>query len=129
MALAYLFECHFEDGTILFQTPTDVSSIDSSKSAFYDVSLRLAEVEVFGLVNNEHTYAVFLKDGHFEIDGVPFELTSGDDCIPVGTAFRLVYFRRHRHQFGGVEDHLVTYHFGWQATINGKNLQRTISLR
>lgn len=44
MNLAYLFECHLKDGTMIQQTPEDVSVIDPAKSAFYDVLQRINDV-------------------------------------------------------------------------------------
>jgi hypothetical protein len=131
MELAYLFECHFVDGTMIQQTPDDISKLDSARSAFYDVSQRIDEVIVFGLVNDDHTYVVDLRDGHFEIDGVPFDI-SGQDELPAGTSYRLIYFRRVVHTitqgFVNMTDSTVKYHIGWQATVDGKNFQQTISV-
>lgn len=131
--LAYLFECHFSDGTAIVQTPEDISSIDPTRSEFFDVLQRTEDIESFGIYNNENTYAVDLRDGHFEINGIPFEV-HGDDELPVDInqcKLRLIYFRRHRHTVTlGLdgEEHDVAYHVGWQTTIDGKNYQRTISV-
>lgn len=129
--LAYLFECHFKDGSILFQTADDVSATMPEKSAFFDVLQRIDDVEVFGIVNDEHTYAVDLRDGHFEIDGVPFKVT-GDEELTADCTFRLVYFRRVRQTvsmgYTNMESTTVEYHIGWQTTIDGKNHQKTISV-
>ena len=128
--LAYLFECHFTDGTILQQTPEDISQIDPTRSAFYDVMQRNDDVMVFGLVNDEHTYAVDLRDGHFEVDGVPFEI-HGQDVLPNDTKYRVVYFRRVTHtitQGYSIVESIIKYHIGWQATVDGKNYQQTIAL-
>ena len=127
--LAYLFECHFTDGTVYQQTPEDVS-VTGVGSAFTDVMQRIDEVEVFGIVNDEHTYAVDLVDGHFEIDGVPFNVHA--EQLPPDCKYRLIYFRRHRHTitmgYSDMEEHTVEYHIGWQTTVDGKNYQRTISV-
>src|SRR4051812_41703280 len=114
--LAYLFECHFTDGSIIFQTQEDVSTVDPTRSAFYDVVQKLDAVEVFGLVNDQNTYAVDLRDGHFELNGVPFEVHSGTQ-LPPDCVFRLIYFRRCRHTvtmgYSEMQDHSVEFHFGW----------------
>lgn len=131
--LAFLFECHFTDGTMIQQTPDDISSADPSRSQFYDVLQRLNEVQSFGIYSDLHTYAVDLRDGHFEIDGTPFTLPC--DELPEGHAdFRLIYFRRHTHtqtlgQETTEEDHQIAFHIGWQTTYNGRNYQRTISVK
>jgi len=126
MALDYLFECRFSDGTILKQTQADVSTTDVTKSAFYDV-LQGVPV-VFSISNGTHLYTVDLGDGHFEIDGIRFFIHGNrpeGDCT-----YRLIYFRRHHHNTsqGGGRSHSVEYHIGWQTTIAGENYQQTISL-
>jgi hypothetical protein len=128
--LAYLFECHFADGTVLQQTPEDLSKTEPNKSAFYDVLQRNDEVIVFGIVNDDHTYAVDLRDGHFEIDGVPLYV-HGQDELPPDTKYRVVYFRRVSHmitQGYEIAESAVKYHIGWQATVDGKNYQKTIAV-
>ncbi len=95
MKLSYLFECHLNDGTLIQQTEEDVSTIDPTRSAYYDVVQRKADVEAFGIFNDQHTYAVDLRDGHFEIDGVPFFIMSGDPGLAEDQKLELVYFRRH----------------------------------
>lgn len=130
MELTHLFECHFSDGTVITQSPEDVSSIDPNKSAFYDVLQRIDEVEVFAICSAEHIYVVDLRDGHFEIDGVPFSAHDGNDH-PENCKFRLIYFRRNWQtvilgQEGTI--HEVQYHIGWQTTVDGKNIQRTIAV-
>lgn len=136
MELQYLFECHFNDGTMLQQTQEDISKIappEDKKSAFYDVKQRMDDVIVFGLVNDHHTYVVDLRDGHFEIDGVPFNVHDGEN-FPVGAKFRLIYFRRNFQSvtLGYVQAQSSTceYHLGWQTNLSdGTNIQRTISIR
>lgn len=128
-ALKYLFEAHLRDGSVIRQNPEDVSSTDPERSAFYDVQQRIHEVAYFGLFNEGATYLVDLADGHFEINGTPFVLR--DPMMPVqeNTAYRLIYFRRHKVDFNiGLEEvgHDIQFFLGWQATIDGKNYQRTI---
>ena len=150
MKLAYLFECHFNDGTIIQQTEEDVSKIDPNRSSFYDVIQRKDDVEVFGIFNDQHTYAVDLRDGHFEIDGAPFSIQKDvsvepteENPTPVLEPFvkipdqklELVYFRRHVHvtvmgQENVPEDisHSIEFFMGWKTTVNGKEVQQTISV-
>lgn len=129
--LTHLFECHFADESVLIQSPDDISTIDPTRSAFYDVQQRLDEVIVFGVCSADHTFVVDLRDGHFEIDGVPFDV-HGDDDLPEGDhKYRLVYFRRNWQTVNvgtGEQFHEMHYFVGWQTTINGKNYQRTISV-
>lgn len=135
MKLAYLFECHLTDGTVIHQSPEDVSQINLSRSAFFDVAQRLDDVQVFGLYNDEHTYAVDLRDGHFEIDGVPFNIhTALIELLPE-QKLELVYFRRHVHisTQGQVmsedQSHTIEYFFGWKTTIDEKEVTQTISVK
>lgn len=127
--LKYLFGVHYKDGTEFFQTSEDISSRDPTRSAFYDVNQE--EVELFQLNNVEgHTYLVDLRDGHFEIDHIPFFAR----IPPTGAVLRLIFFRRHRRNFHvGLEgpeqlSHEVEYHFGWQTTVEGCNIQQTLIL-
>jgi len=131
--LRYLFEAHLKDGTVIRQTPEDVSTAEPlTRSAFYDVAQRIDEVRVFGLYNDKHTYIVSLEDGHFEIDGVPFSaqpVTS--PCIAEGGKFKLLYFRDHQQEIhvsakveedGSVTEtrtageHYHQYRMGWEYT-------------
>jgi hypothetical protein len=125
VVLKYLFGVHYKDGTEFFQTPEDVSTTNSLKSAYYDV--RQEDIELFQLNGEGATYLVDLRDGHFEIDGVPFYA----QIPPEGSELRLIYFRRHRHHFNiGMDEvkHEIEYHFGWQTTHEGKNYQQTLIL-
>ena len=130
--LTYLFECHFSDGTFLQQTKEDVSKTDPTKSAFFDVVNSKQEVTVFGLYNDTNTLIVDLRDGHFEVNGVPFNFHA-EHYPEQPTEFRLIYFHRHRHTVTMGQpttelDHTVEYHCGWQTTVNGKNYQQTIAV-
>ena len=90
--LDYLFTVLYKDGNTYQQTPEDVSVSDPLKSCFFDI--KQDEVKTFTLKGNGHTYLVSLEDGHFEIDGVSFK--NHDEVL---TNFRLIFFRRHRHNF------------------------------
>jgi hypothetical protein len=123
MTLSYLFTCQFKDGTTIKQTSEDISKTDPTRSAFYDVVQRLPDVSKFSLANGQHTCAVDLTDGHFEIDGFPFR--THEDLLG---EYRLIYFRRHQHKraLGGPDAHSVQFFIGWQTTVDGKNIQSTI---
>ena len=128
MQLAYLFEAHLKDGTLIQQTPEDVSKLDPTRSAYYDVVQRKADVEVFGIFNDDHTYAVDLRDGHFEIDGLPFNVLSGDPQLPEGQKLELVYFRRHIQTMvlGAVEiaeEEPTEFFIGWKTTIKAQPVE------
>ena len=88
----------------------------------------------FRLVGNGHIYEVDLVDGHFDIDGVPFEIHE-QNLIPKD--LRLVYFRETKVQatLGMNQEIKTTNHFvnryfiGWQCTINDKNYQYTLAVK
>lgn len=152
--MKYLFECHFNDGTVLQQTEADVSTVDSTRSAFYDVMQRSADIIVFGIYNDQNTYAVDLRDGSFLVNGAKFSvpakvvvatLVTATDCDPKAELqsldfeaqpdqkYELVYFRRHSHvTVMGASDvpeelsHRVEYHLGWSTLVDGTEVRQTI---
>src|SRR5471030_1660418 len=122
MNLSYLFEAHLNDGTLIQQTEEDISQIDPLRSAYYDVIQRKDDIVAFGIYNNDHTYAVDLRDGHFEINGAPFYVMSGDPKLTENQKYELVYFRRHVQTMvvGAVEfeeESPVEYFIGWKTII------------
>ena len=151
--LKYLFGVHFKDGSEYFQGSEDSSLLDPAKrTAYYDISKQdeqgniicrgpedafpnlvwaRDDVELFQLEGEGHKYVVDLRDGHFEIDGIPFFAK----IPPPNSILSLVFFRRRRiHQHNQVMDgELKTvgmsqeceYHMGWQ-TIDGKASQTLI---
>lgn len=144
ISLRYLFEAHLKDGTVIRQTQDDQSTAEPlTRSAYFDVAQRLDEVELFGLYNEQHTYTVSMRDGHFEVDGVPFSaqpVASG--VINEGGRFELVYFRDHQQEFvvtasvgadGQITEsrtlgpHYHQYRMGWNYfDPNGKVYTQTI---
>ncbi len=131
--MRYLFKAFFNDETIIHQTPDDVSSTNPSKSSYYDVAQRLEDVVYFGLYSPEHTYLVDLQDGHFEIDGVSFFVQDPSNQPPSSYIKdrRLIYYRTVTKHFVGnteVGSDPIEFVIGWQATVDGKNYQSTISV-
>jgi|SRR3989344_221862 len=122
--MKYLFEVEYTDGTFFQQNKEDVSLTDPKRSAFFDV--KQEEVKRFTL-KGPNTFCVDLTDGHFEINGISIRLH--DEQL---SDFRLIYFRRHRHQFNlALEEklHEITFRFGWQANDkDGKNVQRVMEI-
>ena len=134
MPLKYLFQANFSDSTFIQQTQDDQSTLLPEKSAFYDVLQKQDDLVSFGLFSDEvpTTWAVDLKDGHFEVNELPFMVHGAPVTFPVDTVFRLIYFRSVKRHFRigtieaiGVD---ISYHIGWQTTINGQNHQRTIEV-
>ena len=132
--LKYLFVAHFEDGQIYQQTLEDVSQLvvpteERNASAFTDV-LELCKQKkllTFSLVGEGHNYTVDLRDGHFEIDSIPF-VSHEEDFIK---QFNLLFYRQHQHDFtpeGKTLAHRVKYVIGWESTVNGKNYKHLIHI-
>ena len=125
--LKYLFTAEYKDGTSYLQNKEDISILEPDKrSCFFDV--KQSEVKRFWLEGEGHKYLVDLIDGHFEIDGVPFKLH--DENLK---DFRLIFFRRHRHQFNRETreelSHETTYRLGWQTNNEkGENIQRVMEI-
>lgn len=132
LKLKYLFHALFKDGTVLSQTPEDISAQDPIRSAFFDVANRMEEVVRFALEGEGHVWVVDLMDGHFELDDVMFFMGDPDDPPPEGTLFRLIYVRRHWHQMksgpgGREETHRMGFIMGWQYTDpGGRNRKQTL---
>lgn len=143
--IKHFFKCIFRDGSIMEQTPEDVSVVDPSRNCFYDVMQeeeKRGGIKEFILEGQGHKYVVNLIDGHFQIDdGTVFYLHDGNDmgCAPIDCKLKLVQFRRRQeHQdityslsTGAVRqlgEHRSTAQqfLGWQTNINGKNFKHTI---
>ena len=99
VVLKYLFAAQYNDGTIFYQDENDISLIDPKKSQFYDVLQKEEKLEAFALHGDGHQYAVDLRDGHFEIDGIPFNLYD----MSIANR-RVIFFRRHTHNFNRSEE-------------------------
>lgn len=131
----FLFVATFEDGTQIFQNPEDRSAHVEGKNCFFDV-LQYAEKSplicfVLGSVeaNWAVTFGVDLRDGHFEVNGIPFFQHRHDRETLEG--FRLIYFRNNRIELSGdgISDHSVGYTLGWQTTgLDGGNVQKIIKI-
>jgi hypothetical protein len=128
--LKYLFAAQFNDGAMMYQTHDDVSELDKTKSKFYDVLQKEKEVPLiaFALQGEGNQYTVDLRDGHFEINGVPFFLHEDP-----AENIRLVFFRRHTHDFNAdseEENHTVEYYIGWQGNkpVTGENVKHLINI-
>lgn len=130
MPLKYLFTATYEDGTVFHQSPDDRSSIEPEKrSAFFD-ALRIGETKKmvrFELKGQGHSYAVDLKDGHFEVDGVPVRMH--EDLLE---GFSLIFFRKHTHTFiqetGKEIGHQTVYRIGWQVE-GPRNYQQVMQIQ
>jgi hypothetical protein len=127
--ILYPFTANFKDGSSYTQSLDDSPRISPIGSSFTDIKDRLEDIDTFclhDLDSNRHIL-VDLKDGHFEYDG---ESHKDPHNLPLGTTYRLIYYRhvqQHLHSDGTTSTD-VEYHAGWQATVDGKNYQHTVSV-
>lgn len=135
MPLKYLFIATFADGSTIVQQPEDKSTIDPEKrSQFYDV-LQYAEkspIVRFELKSEDggpaRTFAVDLRDGHFEVNGQAMRMHESDEA-----GFELIFFRQHTHDFlvSRTENketrHKIVYRMGWKIAGN-QNYQRVMQI-
>ena len=139
----YLFKAEFADGTIYEQPESDLNS--GVKSCFSVVLERINEVKKFSLIGEEQVWSVDLTDGHFEHNGVPFQVNT--EITPkVLTDYRLIYFQRKGVQMTEeivLDDNLQaqtvgrrlgtpyikSFRFGYQANdVDGANHQQIIEI-
>lgn len=128
--LKYTFHAYMRDGSVIRQTPEDVSPNALGKSAFWDVAERLDDVCVFSLNHgDELSVLVRLHDGAFYFGGGGWFYASSagmqERPLPAGGRFRLQYFRRVSREIrqGGETLPIVTsYNIGWDYFIGGQKL-------
>ena len=146
--MKYLFKAEFLDGTTYEQHPNDLSIAgEGFGSSFSDIieRVRNGEVKIFSLISKEHTGLVDLQDGHFEVDGLLFEVSS-DFNNTLLSSYRLIYFRRVRQcsqkivtldnelnpnvEDGEMTSQIVGFRIGWQANDeSGKNYQQILEIK
>lgn len=125
--LDYLFIAEAENGTVISQTPDDVSRLDPTKSSFYDV-LQNLPLKKFTLVGKGHLLTVDFTDGHIEIDG----RSVYSQRPPEKGKIEPIYYRKvqqmqrvtvYEDGFRDTQPTLpaVRYYIGWQTTYSGKN--------
>lgn len=146
LPLDYLFIAETFSGQLIKQTPDDISSIDPTKSAFYDV-IQSLPLKSFSLVGRGQIFKVDLVDGHMEINGNPIP---SDKQPHEGSTITPIYYREtmqlQKHEYEkrftdkilglfywdahskNMTPHEV-YKIGWQARHKGKNqkFEMTIS--
>lgn len=123
--LKYLFTAFYRDGSKFEQTDGDISNIDPTKSAFYDVDQN--NLIKFELSDGQQKISVNLDNGSFDINGFPLNI--GDDELPIRNNLRLIYYRQNTVLFGPNPSRDVVYCLGWQTTFNGKNYKKIIEFR
>lgn len=131
--LKYLFDVEFTDGTVYTQNADDRSVIDPEKrSCYYDVSKDVEngkQIKYFLLSDGINGYRVNLMDGSFMVNGATFKTHEEEDL----NDFRLIYFRKHTHNFNQSNEelsHEIVFRMGWQANDSkGNNVQRVIEIK
>jgi hypothetical protein len=110
MSLKYWFGVVYKDGSTFDQNEEDKSTVDPLRSSYFDV--RLEDVVVFYIHDDESAYSVNLETGEFAVDGHHFRM---HDDGEVSGRLELVFHRRHRHDFNGTTEigHAVVYRIGW----------------
>lgn len=100
---------------------------------FKEVLDRQDELEKFELVGNGEVYQVNLITGEFFIKGVKF-LPVTETELGVyhrSVKYRIIYYRRIQTTISQTKvgkPNLLCYLLGWQATIDGKNIQRVMHI-
>jgi hypothetical protein len=130
--LKYIFSVLFDDGTTYEQNPQDISLIDAQRSCYFDIQRmveegkRVVQFVLNGQDDAGHIYAIDLVTGEFVVNQARFKFHEGTITEPM----RLIFFRRHTHTFNaGIEvEHGLVYRFGWQATVDGENVQRVMEI-
>jgi hypothetical protein len=107
----YSWTANMKDGRTLFEDINNIKDVLDGG------------VDLFHLTDKEHNIAVSLTDGIFYINTFAFDTGIRAD------QYRLIYFRRQRMSYTtgrgeSVPQHIHRYLIGWQATVNGENIQR-----
>lgn len=137
MKLPHIFSytATFEDGTQIVQNhhdeDGDKSLTKENGTRFTDIQAKEKESKLLCFVchNENYSFGVDLRDGHFEINGIPFFQHRPELGEPYKD-FRVVYFRTIRQiRESGKEDRaeIVCHGIGWQVTHNGENIQKIIT--
>jgi hypothetical protein len=137
--LKYLFTVTYKDGSVYQQNAEDRSLKEPEKRSCY-FDLDQDNIASFVLKGAGHEYGVYLKDGHFTVDGIPFSMSEGHwhvepngkrQLIPLGE-MKLVFFRQHTHHFKVGETtqkevgHEIVYRMGWEVQMPCGHTQREI---
>ncbi len=122
--LKYLFEALLLDGTSIRQTQKDASTLDPTKSAWFDVLQRLDDVDALLLHRDglETVASVWMSDGRFRVNGNEFFVApcGVTDRHLVGGKHRAHYYSRPTVNLVSGEEIDRLYAIGWEYVINGK---------
>lgn len=122
----FTYLAKFRDGSVFLQPKDDLSTIDPTKSAFYDVLQKIDDVVYFEVTDNdERSLSVDLVTGLFKSDGNMLPAHPG---VSSGSKLTLVHFRRVKisPQSKTTE---TEYHIGYDFEKDGKAVRHTVTIR
>lgn len=121
----FYFVATFADGTQIFQNEADVSPNDPVKNCYFDVLERskTEQPASFVITDGTHVFGVDLRDGHFEVNGVPFFQHRPEFANQQYKDFQLVYFRTPKIEIDAktmepIRGTVGSYTIGWTAKDN-----------
>jgi hypothetical protein len=126
----FKFTAAFEDGTVIEQNDEDISVVDKTRSCYFDVKEKEKESKLVSFVihNDSYSLGVDLRDGHFELNGIPF--FQHDPIITPYENFEIEYYRtvvreirQDGTQISGIID---SYTVGWKVTYKGEEIKRIV---
>ena len=126
--LEYQWIANFQDGAV-HQFPDDGPEVN-----FRDVLARQDELDALTLMHWSGKFFIMvdLTNGVISFNGdLKFHPMLGSETIPVGTRFRVIYYRRvrqHMRSDGKDLGRETAYYIGWQTTIDGRNVKRIFSI-
>jgi hypothetical protein len=130
----FFFVATFGDGSQIVQNESDTSLIAEDKNCFYDVLERSKKDKPisFVLTNGEMTFGVDLRDGHFEINGVPFFQHRPDLPQEHYDNFKLFYYRTTKIEIDAHTQEITRgyvggYTLGWETRHKGKKVERKLA--
>ena len=137
LANVFRFVATFADGTQIAQNEEDVSPMDETKNCYFDVLQRTANNDppvCFVITDGTRVFGVDLRDGHFEINGLPFFLHKPEMPHERFTDFQLLYYRDVRQEVlasangaAPLRAWVSAYTIGWTTVFNGETIERKTS--
>ena len=157
MLLKYRWIAEYYDGETLEEPEDDLSRIypydpetNFQPSAYRDIDMgRLVKFHLFGTTEDvvNERWAVDLRDGHFEHNGVPFIIHPqflDADTLYIPSNLELVFFREKRlerdvestvqedgttkEETKSIREYVNRYFFGWKQNIDGKSHTYTVGV-
>lgn len=130
-----LFTAFFEDGLTIEQNEADVSLIYPEKNCLFEVYEKAKKVKLVSFVLAGHGYfiGVDFRDGHFEINQIPFHCHRHD--LAPYSEFELYYARITQMQIEASENEQKVingrvggYELGWTVKLGDEEIKETITV-